>query len=403
MSLFASTTNGERYGVLIEIGSGSASVAIVSSKPHSDSPDIIWSKRETAALRNVDNLKESSKSVLTALINILLDFETNGQLALSQHAPKARITTMQCTVAAPWSYTVTKKIHYESDHTFTVGQELLDKLAKKATTQTEEALAESKVVTDLGLETASKATMHTFLNGYSVQTPLGKEAKKISLVHTSMMVHSYILDTLRDLQKKMFKSAVLEVYTYASVFSCVVRDVIPKHKNVALIDVTYEATEISVLREGVLSYVTHTPFGLYSLARELSAITGDPLTESLRHLYSENIEEYVSTFKKEKQREIEQLFSSYIARLQELLLETGDELAAPRQMLIHSAKNTGSLISEFITMASKQALKMSPVITDVNEALSSFSAEELVAKRDQSLLISAFFYHTGNHCFTIEH
>lgn len=404
MLLFSHTKKDERFGVIIDLGSGSAMVAVVVSKIGAETPTILWAKREVASLRNIENLHESSKSVMTALVNVLLEFETDGRQALQAYAPGAKFSTIQCSIAAPWSYTVSKKIHYSQDEPFEVSQELLEELTNAAEAQTKETLKEHEVANELGLTITSKATLHTIVNGYRVKNPRDKTATDLILVHTSVVVHSYLLDALKEIKQKVFFDTPLSIFSYALMYNCVSADLYQKGQNVALIDVTYEATEITIVRDGVLSYVTHTPYGLYSLARELAIITGDPLHEALKHLEEGQLDAYVERQPNSRQEEIETLFNSYIAKLQKLLKETGDELAAPRHMVLHTGVKTESLFSELLTTASKQASRTSPVIQPITSLLQKKfkTNESIVNSEDTAMLLAAQFYHTGNHCLTLK-
>lgn len=402
MSLF-SQKPAVRYGAILEIGSGSTAIAIVASDPKSALPTFIWHKRVNASLRDVENLHDSAKSILAALVDLLLEFETTGRPTLAKAAPGAKIEYVQCTIASPWSYTVTKKINYEQDEPFEVTPELLHELANGAKEKSEETVAEHQVASELGLTIATKATLNTFLNGYATKSPEFKQASKLTLVHTSMVTQTYLLDAIKDVQQKVFPNTNLEIFTYASVFNCVVADALPQHRNVALLDVTHEATEISMVREGILSYVTHTPYGLYSLARELSAITGDPLSQAHKLLYREDFADYVAGLSKTKQAEIETLFTNYVEQLQELLQQTGDELAAPRHIMLHAPTETITLFSDLITRASRKATKVSPAITDITSDLKRVAGKQNPdAMQAPAMLVSAYFFHHGNHCFTIE-
>lgn len=393
----------ERFGVVIDIGSGSALVSLVASKPNEAEPTILWNKREVASLRNIESLHESSKSVMTALVNVLLEFETGGRQALRAYNPKATITEVQCSIAAPWSYTVTKNINYKQEEAFTITEELLKELVTAAKKKTDLELKEKEIVRELGLTVASRATLHTLVNGYLVDTLINREAKDLSLIHTSVVVHSYLIETLKDIHQKMFPKARLDIFSYALLLHCVANEIAPQNSNVCLVDVTYEATEMSIVRDGVIVYVTHTPFGMYSLAREIADITKLPLVEALKHLQSEEPLSLLKTLPAGQQRDITKLIDSYTESITSLFLETGDDLSIPRHIVLHAEQMDVPFLREVLNKAVKRVLKSDPVITDATTILlDNVKNAGKEAPNDTAMIVAARFFHKGDHCLVIE-
>ena len=132
MSLFSLRTPKERIGAILDIGSGSVLVAIVVSKESESEPSIIWSHREHAPLRNIESIDQSAKAVLTALVNALLKFDSEGRQALHAATKKSQVDVVQCCIAAPWSYTVTKNINYVQEESFTITEALVEELIDTA-------------------------------------------------------------------------------------------------------------------------------------------------------------------------------------------------------------------------------------------------------------------------------
>ena len=68
------------------------------------------------------------------------------------------------------------------------------------------------------------------------------------------------------------------------VFYCVLRQLAPDTTEVCLIDITHEATEIGIVRDGILKYVTHVPFGTFTIARDIASLCKVPNEEALAYL-----------------------------------------------------------------------------------------------------------------------
>ena len=101
-------------------------------------------------------------------------------------------------------------------------------------------------------------------------------------------------------------------------------------------DITYEATEIGIVRDGILTYCTHTPFGSISLAREISEIANVPLHEAFGYLHTETPYAFLDTISKPKREDIEKAFDSYTEKVSALFHETGDTLSIPKNISLHA-------------------------------------------------------------------
>ncbi len=133
MTFFSHKDNTVRYGVVVDVGSGSVLASIVESDQTKTYPKVIWSRREYAPLRQIDSLNSTVKSIMTSLINVLMILDGEGRRSLQDLNAKAKISDLQFTIAAPWSYTIAKTISYNSDKEFTVDDDFFSEyLAKMA-------------------------------------------------------------------------------------------------------------------------------------------------------------------------------------------------------------------------------------------------------------------------------
>lgn len=402
MSLFRKKRPEERVGVLIEIGSGSAAVSLLISTPDKIEPTVVWSSREDAVLKHIGSLEEGSKTVMTALMNVLLDFETTGRQALRQ-AGKSTIDAVQCVVAAPWSHTVPKRIEYKQDESFVVTQELIDELVNMAITKTKEDINEESLSVSHGLAVASRATLHVLLNGYRTAKPTHQSGRELILLHTTVVVHDAILQAIEEIRQKMFPSCSLEIYSSALVLHCVANDIAPQHTNLTLLDITHEASELSVVRDGELTHVAFAPFGVYTIAREYATIMNVPLSEALGYLKAD-AEDRLSHASKSTLRDIDKVHEAYVEKITQLLQDTGDELVSPRQIVLHVDALFEDFFVSILQTASKRSIKSDPVITKASTTiLRNVPKSDMASIGDTAVLAGMHFFHTGNQCITITH
>lgn len=409
MSIFGREASGERYGAIIDIGSGSVLTAIVHSKPQNLHPHIIWSHREHAALRNIDSLEQSAKAVMSALVSAGMILDSNGRRALNEYQPDAIIRELQCSIAAPWSYTVTKSLHYQQEEPFLVTKELIAELTSTIRDQIHSDLNENDTLRDLDLEIIAQGTLQLTANGYQVPHPEGQWAKQLQLVRGNAIAQRYLIEAITDLRNKLLARAKVHSVSFLFMMYLTCRELMQNMHDICLVDVTYEATEIGVVRNGALTYCTHAPFGAFSLAREIAAITDIPLHEAFGYFHSEQPFAFAEKLNKKQQAEVEKVFDAYSERIAELFQQTGDTLAIPKRIALHTDIKTESFFRTLIGRASKRTLKSDAVITSITKEIIRQTYAQTMNKApksmptDTALLLSAQFFHKRQQYGSLEY
>ncbi|MCD5381586.1 MAG: hypothetical protein LR008_03355 [Candidatus Pacebacteria bacterium] len=399
MSFLGLGQSSDRYGIIIDIGSGSVLTAIVHSNPSQKHPKIVWSHREHAPLRNIDSLEQSSKAVITALVNASVLIDSEGRKALHEYNQEAQPTDLQCSIAAPWSYTVTKTINYNQEESFEITEELIADLTKTIQDKISVEVNEDEALKNLGLKTILRTTMDIIANGYRVRYPEGEKAEEIAISHATIVAQEYLIDAVDEMKDKLFTQTLSRKLSFMIMLFSITREVIPHAYDVCLVDITYEATEIGVVRDGVISYCTHVPFGSFSLAREISAITSAPLHEAFAYLHTEKPYSFIESLTKTQSEEVEAVFESYIDKVSTLFHETGDRLSIPKHISLHADLKSESLFLDLIDKAARRAIKSDPNITPISKEIirqtykqtTDDAADDIPV--DTALLLSAQFFH----------
>lgn len=399
MSFLGLSRASERYGVVIDIGSGSVLAAIVLSKKGQDHPQIIWSHREHAPLRKIESIEQSAKAVMTALVNASIILDTEGRKTLYEYDEKSKLTELQCSISAPWSYTITKTVNYKQDKPFVITSELIAELVITIQEKVEEDLKENEAINNLGLQIITKSTLDMLSNGYRVAKPEGQETSALTISHTSVVAQKYLIHEVDEMRDKLFMETECRKTSFIFMLFNISRQLLPKVYDVCLVDITYEATEIGVVRDGSLKYCTHTAFGSFSLAREISNITKVPLHEAFGYLHTDKPYEFIKSLNKVQAAEIAAVFEAYVERISLLFHETGDTLSIPRRISLHTDLKSESLFIDLIEKAAKQSLKTNVDITAMSSEIVRQNHEELTNKsnqqisNDSALLVSAQFFH----------
>jgi Tfp pilus assembly PilM family ATPase len=176
-----------------------------------------------------------------------------------------------------------------------------------------------------------------------------------------------------------------------------------------VVDITDEASEIGIIRDGSLTYSTHTPFGMFSLARELSNCCEIPLHEALGYLRAPTINEVMKHLPESRHEEIRLIFKAYTERLTELLKETGDSLSIPKKILLHVEASFVPLFSTLLSTATHRATRVDHLITPVSDLITDTKQRTAIKERlgdyayDTALLLHAEFFHKQQHCLDFQY
>ncbi len=400
MGLFGRSSR-VKYGAIIDIGSGSVLAAIVASDQTKAEPEVVWFKREYVPLRSDSSLKDTAKSVMTSLLNVLMLLNKDGKHQLYEKYGRQKLTDLQVSISAPWSYTVTKSITYNKDRPFELTPDLITELQRTAHTKVEAELKENETMHNLGLTIISRSILAIIANGYNVKSLNRQRAENLKIVESNAVAQNYLLDNLMEVKDKILPESKPQFYSFILLFYYIVRHFHPDTSEVGLIDITYEATEIGIVRDGVLTYCTHTPVGGASLARELSACLEVPLAEALAFLKEPILEEWLGNFSSAKQAAARKAFVDYTERLRSAFGETGDTLAIPKKIYLHGNLGSEKFFQTIIKTAAEAATKSTHHIHTISDSLPLYHVQpdgeisSVRPKPDASLFISAQFFHTN--------
>lgn len=400
MGLFSLRKTKTRYGVMLDIGSGSVLCAIIASDQSKKHPEIIWSKREHSPLRKIDSLSDSAKSVMTSLMNALMALDGEGRKVFKEKTGQSKLPYIQVTIAAPWSYTATKIISYQHSEDFEVTESLVTELLRTAQQKVQEEMLENERIHELGLSIVARTTMQIVANGYPIIVTGKQKAQTLKVIQASAVAQDYLIDAIADAQDKMLPNTDLAQYSFMLPFYYTLRDLAEGVTEYCLVDITYEATEIGLIRDGVLNYCTHVPYGSFSLARDISEALSVPLEEAFGYLNTEDFENLFDKYTAEQKTKIKDIISKYQTKLSELFKETGDSLAIPKRIYLHSNLKTETFFNKQVIAAAKEATSMQHAAYNVTKELltKNYTPEEIAAfgdsGQDTALLISAQFFHT---------
>jgi Tfp pilus assembly PilM family ATPase len=340
-------------------------------------------------------------------MNCVMALDAEGRSALKAKYPHAKLDTIQVSVAAPWSHTVSKVISYDKDTPFAITKEIIDELTEKANAELSASM-KSNDYTDTALSVIARATTAITANGYQTMTPLGRTATMVSLTQVTALADTLITTAVSDLHTRVFSRIPLERYSAVLMFHCLVRELYPSVTEFCLVDLTYEATELAIVRDTVLQYTTHAPIGVNTLVRNIALRLDIPESDAgslLKQAFEPGTKE---TLPEKTKKVVDAVMSEYQNTLAELFLETGDSLAIPRVIFLHSNYYQEDFFDDYIIAAAKIATQSGHTVHTLSHdlLLKRYSDVDRAAMLDSQIdtagLMSAQFFHKQHHCNDFE-
>lgn len=392
---FGSLVHERECGVIVDIGSGSVGAALIVSEPDQKKPIFVWSNREYVLLGSNEAGEVTLRHIHTALINIFLTLGGQGIKQLHRYDTELKPTHMQMTISAPWSHTGIKRVQYTDEHPFTVTPELLQELSDTAKKHTTETILKNTLLKENGTVALDNKPIGIITNGYNVPYTTNAHTRNLSLIYLSALAQKRTIEIVEDSKNKLFPKTALFTHSFMYIYYKVLKQSAPDITEACLIDVTSEATEIGIIREGMLTHVTHIPYGTYTLTRDIAAACTIPKEEAYTYLKGEQhfIDTKLSDIKKE---DVTSILTAYEERLAKLFKSTGDALAIPKSIFIHTDPHTEFFFKKHIAEASRIATNIDHTMHLVTE---SFLASEHA--HDTGLELSGMYFHQ-QHCATLK-
>jgi hypothetical protein len=378
-------------GAVVDIGSGSVGIALVVVEPGEKAPMLIWSHREYSLLRTSATLKESERLLQTALVNAFLELSNAGLKALVEYNPELTITEVQVSIAAPWQYTNSKTVTFSDEVPFVVDKQLLKDLTKLAEDQALEQVGAISNLSELKLEVISQASIGVTLDGYRISDYEGHKATELAFVHLVTLTTESLSQSIHEYASKIAPRAVVHMQPFMFNFFKTIDYLYPHTLEACLIDITNEATEIAIIRDGTLRQVNHIAIGSFTIARKIAETLAIPAEEAYTYLKSGT--EYGIAAMPEKIREkVNGVFDSYQEELSTMFKNTGDDLLIPFSLFVHTDVNTQHFFNTTIKKAAKMTTGGEHIIHPVTARLVSDSHEG-----DTAILLNVQRFYQEHH------
>ena len=173
-----------------------------------------------------------------------------------------------CTLSSPWFILKSRHLRIAHQEEFEVTERILDEFINEDIALLKEELKETLPPKDVKI--IEKKIVQIKLNGYEVRNPYGQKTSRIEL---SMIVGVSSGKVVESIERKLsnffhVKSVHFGAFPIAA-FSAI-RDIFPNEKNFLFIDITGEATDVSLVSNDILAGTVAFSRGENFFIREIS-------------------------------------------------------------------------------------------------------------------------------------
>jgi|GEM_PF-3541663 len=207
-------------------------------------------------------------------------FLREGMEKLRSRAPHAGVSNVILSFGAPWSRVISRSVSYEREKPFEITNTMLLDLAEQAEQKTEQELKENDASAQIGFALGERTVVQKTVNGYPVKHLLGAHGNSITLTHIHNLLVKDVADSAAEIMSGIFPNAQQKLYSHLFILYKALHGVYPYAHSYCLVDVTEQATEIAVINDGVVRYVTHVPYGGSLIASAVGENLGTPKADA---------------------------------------------------------------------------------------------------------------------------
>lgn len=327
--------------LLIDIGSASvgASLArIETGKP----PHIVQTAREDIAFQEVVTSTRFLSAMGNALDTVLkkIQGETNKQVSPG-HA--------FCTLSSPWFILRSRQVSIVREKSFIVIKKVLDEAIDGDIEHLKKELNSMLPANDVHVMERKITQMK--LNGYDIQNPYGQSTSRVDIGVTISISSNKVVKRIQQSITRHVGTPLVHLGAFpVSAFSAI-RDIFPNEQQFIFLDITGEATDVSLIEQDLL--VETTPFarGKNYFVRELSSAFKTPHEEaaSLFNMF------IAHTLEEKKYKQVERIMlqaeKEWVARFEKTLNIFSKRGVLPRSLFFTADVETKEFFERLIKTA----------------------------------------------------
>ncbi len=256
--------------VVFDVSSRSVGGALLKLS-RTEKPQILYTVRLPIPFNKAPNPTELVTSSVNALLKVASTIEKEGIVHLSfTEFKNHKVKDVSLVFSSPWYISQTKIARMQKEKPFTFTESMLKEMMDSEKTSYEKAAAITSKTKEKGIELLEQKVIQIKLNGYETAKPFGKTAFSAEANIFSSFTDSLLLKQVKDAVLSSFHPKKVEIHSYPGVAYSVLRDIFPGEDNFIIVDAGGEATEISLVKNGVLLETFSFPMGHNHTLRKIS-------------------------------------------------------------------------------------------------------------------------------------
>jgi hypothetical protein len=390
----------EEVSLMLDIGNGSVTGALVLFK-QAKKPEFLYSTqvpfvvpKKPSATRLIEDIAPLLNTLLEDLVKY--GFKSNYFKNKSKAPARALIA-----FSSPWFVSKTKHLEFSKDKPFVITEDFINSLVKE-----EEKIFKNEIQP---LEASGggqgndfriidSSIVHTKINGYSLETSIGKKTKNLDAFLYMSMVSGNAINKIENSVLKYFHLHLNDIYihTFPLVSFTVIRDLFSGSSSFLLIDVTAEVTDLTLVENDIIKHSVSIPSGKNFILRQIMKtfeVTAE-VAESRLHLFTT---EKLNTEDGQKMdnifSDVEKEWSIY---LENGLSELSPQFILPGNVYLTCDSDLENVYTNFLRLNKTDETSMFRKNIQINyinkESMSSFLNPSPGVKWNEFVAILAAFY-----------
>ncbi|MBI3634253.1 MAG: cell division FtsA domain-containing protein [Candidatus Yonathbacteria bacterium] len=263
--------NKEEVALILDIGSASVGAALTRIEENKP-PHIFFTVRENIPFQGA----LSSARFLAGVNHALVQVFKKIQIAKKGDIHPARVF---CTFSSPWFLLKIRHLQITKMEQFEVTEELMNSLLNEDIQHLKEEMKGTLPLQDI--EIIEKKIIQTKLNGYHIQNPYGKKTSNIEIVATVSLSSRRAQSSIRGTLNNFFHIPDFHPGVFPLTAFSALRDMYPYRQDFIFVDITGEATDVSLVQSDLLMGTTSFPYGSNFFIREISIGQKTPQEEAI--------------------------------------------------------------------------------------------------------------------------
>lgn len=343
---FFSESEDKSLVLLVDVGSGSVGGALVrisAGKP----PHVLATVRRNIEFQNA----LSSARFLLTMNNALEQTLKDLQGFAKGHGAPSQIF---CTLSSPWFILKTRHLRVVRGEPFEVSERVVKEFLDEEILKLKEELA--LTLPPKEVEVIEKKIIQMKLNGYELKNPYGQKTSQMEMVVAIGVSSTRVVASIKRKIGQIFHTKSLRFGSFPLVAFSALRDIFPNERNFLFLDITGEATDVSLVERDVLLGNSLFPRGRNFFVREISTAL-HTVHEEAESLFNMHVRGELAGPKKVAVADIiERSRVEWLDRFEKALAVLAGEGTLPRTVFFLADADVAAFFSEVINGAQSKFL-----------------------------------------------